>query len=95
MLDPAHQLLQLRGRVVPAVLSEETSLLGLWLLGCWVARLGFTAVALEDSNLCPQILSKGRQAVSIAIPLTMPTAPVCGLWADAVNGVSRTVPPAT
>jgi 5-methylcytosine-specific restriction enzyme A len=37
------------------VLSEETSLLGLWSLGCRVARIGSTVIALEDSNLCPQI----------------------------------------
>jgi hypothetical protein len=36
------------------VLSEETNLLGLWWLGCWVARLGFTAIALEDRDLYPQ-----------------------------------------
>lgn len=38
----------------PMALSEETSVLALWLLGCWVARLGFTANALEYSDLCPQ-----------------------------------------
>ncbi len=37
------------------VLSEETSLLGLRSLGCWVARLGFTANALDDKDLCLQI----------------------------------------
>jgi hypothetical protein len=39
---------------LPKALSDETIVLGLWLLGCWVARLGFTANAFEDIDLYPQ-----------------------------------------